>query len=284
MDRIENQPVEGARRACSNAGVSARRACALTTLALATLALTGCSVIGKHESPLPRSGPTMAEVYRNHMNDGGADGAGATPRDRLPARGADEDAVIAQRRSLSEPLNNRFERLPNPDLTLHVFPHLAQGRYPVPGYDTVFPMYETIQYAMPGEVAPRHRDGDSLVYPVPKTGRLAAPDDKAIADAQRKRERLSVLERMSPHAATALGDYDRLYTQRCGSVLSAEQLLAVPANRPAAFDQLMGYAAAGLPMPVAESVECETAPPRAAAAAASEQPASIASTSRGEIR
>ena len=36
-----------------------------------------------------------------------------------------------------------------------VFPHLAKGRYPVPGYATVFPMYESVHYALPGEVAPR---------------------------------------------------------------------------------------------------------------------------------
>ncbi|HET9641887.1 MAG TPA: hypothetical protein VFP68_00665, partial [Burkholderiaceae bacterium] len=42
-----------------------------------------------------------------------------------------------------------------PDLVMHVFPHLARGRYPVPGYVTVFPMYERVEYAMPGEAAPR---------------------------------------------------------------------------------------------------------------------------------
>ena len=278
MDRIDTRQIDLARSARTDARPSTP--CAL---ALAALALAGCSVIGKHESPLPRDGATMAEIYRNHMNGSGAEGEAATPRDRLPLRGADDDSVIAQRRNLSEPLNNRFERLPNPDLMLHVFPHLAQGRYPVPGYDTVFPMYETVQYAMPGEVAPRHREGDSLVYPVPATGRLAPPTDPASADAQRKRERLSVLERMSPNAALALGEYDRRYTQRCGSTLSAEQLLAVPVSRAAEFDRLMGHAAAGLPMPVGDAVACDTAPPRAAAAAAV-QPASIASTSRGESR
>lgn len=194
MDRIEAHSAERAPRACAMT--------ALALAALASLMLAGCTVIGKHESPLPRDGATMAEVYRNHMSGSGAQGEGATPRDRLPSRGADDDAVIVQRRKLSEPLDNRFERLPNPDLTLHVFPHLAQGRYPVPGYDTVFPMYETVQYAMPGEVAPRRRDGDALVYPVPVTGRIAAPDDPVAADAQRKRERLFMVERMSPNAST----------------------------------------------------------------------------------
>ena len=283
MDRIEAPFAKCARRARSNRAANTARACMLTTLMLAALApltLAGCTVIGKHESPLPRDGATMAEVYRNHMSGSGAEGESATPRDRLPARGADDDAVVAQRRKLSEPLDNRFERLPNPDLTLHVFPHLAQGRYPVPGYDTVFPMYETIQYAMPGEVAPRRRDGDSLVYPVPATGRLAPPDDVVAADTQRKRERLSIVERMSPNAALALGEYDRRYTQRCGSTLTTEQLLAVPDSGSRVFDGLMSDLAAGQPMQAGEAVPCDATRSRAAAA----PPASVASTSRREPR
>ena len=34
---------------------------------------------------------------------------------------------------------------------MYVFPHLAQSRYPVPGYFTAFPMYEQVHYQMPGE-------------------------------------------------------------------------------------------------------------------------------------
>lgn len=33
-----------------------------------------------------------------------------------------------------------------------VYPHLARGTYPVPGYVTTFPMYEQTFYALPGEV------------------------------------------------------------------------------------------------------------------------------------
>jgi len=48
----------------------------------------------------------------------------------------------------------RFVRLPNPDLVMYVAPHLSgTARHPVPGYSTVFPMYESIEYALPGEVS-----------------------------------------------------------------------------------------------------------------------------------
>lgn len=50
------------------------------------------------------------------------------------------------------PLQQRFARVPNPDLVMVVFPHMDKQNYPVPGYVTVFPMYEQAVYALPGEV------------------------------------------------------------------------------------------------------------------------------------
>ena len=48
-----------------------------------------------------------------------------------------------------------FPRLPNPTLVMYVFPHLAtEERVPVPGYATTFPIYERVEYGLPGEVSP----------------------------------------------------------------------------------------------------------------------------------
>jgi integrating conjugative element protein (TIGR03755 family) len=86
--------------------------------ALVALALMagGCTALAPRDSPLPREGATMSEIYKNHMTGAPADGvlASAVPRHLLPLRGADEDAIVAERRRLSEPIDNRFERLPNP--------------------------------------------------------------------------------------------------------------------------------------------------------------------------
>ena len=36
---------------------------------------------------------------------------------------------------------------------MFVFPHLAEREgVPVPGYATTFPMYERVEYALPGEI------------------------------------------------------------------------------------------------------------------------------------
>ncbi|EPN3101219.1 TIGR03751 family conjugal transfer lipoprotein, partial [Salmonella enterica] len=48
-------------------------------------------------------------------------------------------------------ITQQFPRLPNPDMVMYLYPHLADGNTPVPGYSTVFPFYSQTQYAMPGE-------------------------------------------------------------------------------------------------------------------------------------
>ena len=55
-------------------------------------------------------------------------------------------------RLLAHHQHRQFQRLPNPDLVMYVFPHLTgTDPVPVPGYTTVFPLYQRVQYAMPGE-------------------------------------------------------------------------------------------------------------------------------------
>ncbi len=49
-------------------------------------------------------------------------------------------------------LSNQFPLLPNPRINLFVYPHLSKDGHPIPGYTTVFPLYETDHYALPHEV------------------------------------------------------------------------------------------------------------------------------------
>ena len=49
-------------------------------------------------------------------------------------------------------LVNLFPRLANPDLVIYVYPHLAtRTRAPIPGYTTVIPLYDRVEYRLPGE-------------------------------------------------------------------------------------------------------------------------------------
>lgn len=143
------------------------RAGGLCACALAAL-LSACSVSGHRESPInavTRGSPTVLDVYRGQGSVVGIHGQASdvplrreSARDLLvsqstprPARASDGDT---QRYWLAlEPMRNRFSRVPNPDFVMVVFPHLSRGKYPVPGYVTVFPMYEQADlYALPGEL------------------------------------------------------------------------------------------------------------------------------------
>nr|WP_321266540.1 TIGR03751 family conjugal transfer lipoprotein [Alcaligenes faecalis] len=131
-------------------------------LALITTAMfSGCTVMMDRESPLnkvTKDSPTVLDVYRgtDYRNEATRQSR-ITPqermRERTQARPINAGDELTQRYwSAIEPMNQRFARLPNPDLVMVVFPHLAKGQYPVPGYVTVFPMYDQTQYALPGEV------------------------------------------------------------------------------------------------------------------------------------
>lgn len=132
------------------------------SLVLAGL-LAGCSVSGPRESPInavTKGSPTVLDIYRGQGEIDGQSAAAdrASARDRLLSASAPRPVQVGdtdtQRYwSALEPMRNRFARVPNPDLVMVVFPHLARGQYPVPGYVTVFPMYEQANlYALPGEI------------------------------------------------------------------------------------------------------------------------------------
>jgi conjugative transfer region lipoprotein (TIGR03751 family) len=133
--------------------------------------LAGCSVAGPRHSPvndITKDSPTVLDIYRGQGVAGGAGQGNAS------ARPAARDLLRDQSRlrpvavgddqtqrywSAVEPMRQRFARIPNPDLVMVVFPHLSAGKYPVPGYVTVFPMYQQTEYGLPGEVQQDLADG-----------------------------------------------------------------------------------------------------------------------------
>ncbi|UZE16060.1 TIGR03751 family conjugal transfer lipoprotein [Pseudomonas sp. B21-054] len=124
--------------------------------ALAVIALTGCAT--NTQDLLSHDGSTMLEVWNRQTTGSSNEQSGQ----RLL------EARQALRRPLTEPLvssfsapytrtaqneiQRQFHRLPNPDLVMYVFPHRAGTEaVPVPGYSTVFPLHQRVQYALPGE-------------------------------------------------------------------------------------------------------------------------------------
>ncbi|ECA1950180.1 TIGR03751 family conjugal transfer lipoprotein [Salmonella enterica subsp. enterica serovar Virchow] len=114
--------------------------------------LAGCGTT--KEEILPAGGHTMKALWQNNAPSGQpAVRARETLRRPLNAAEQRGDTLLAESysRSQESEISQQFPRLPNPDMVMYVFPHLAAGTAPVPGYSTVFPFYSQTQYALPGE-------------------------------------------------------------------------------------------------------------------------------------
>lgn len=106
-------------------------------LALASISLAACSSMSGNV--VPEKGPTMEEVYDS------------MEKDKVPSQTVMQAKTIDANVHLYT-ANSSFHKLPNPELTMYVFPHLAGNEeVPVPGYFTVFNAYAQDHYALPNE-------------------------------------------------------------------------------------------------------------------------------------
>jgi len=119
------------------------------------IALLGAGCSTSKDELLPHGDKNMMDVW----NQGSSGSSSASNRLLLDARQdlrrplevQGEDKTRFTRTAQNE-IYSQFKRLPNPDLVMYVFPHLAgSDPAPIPGYTTVFPLYQRVQYAMPGE-------------------------------------------------------------------------------------------------------------------------------------
>ena len=128
----------------------------------AAVALCGCAT--SKDELITHGGHTMLDIWQQSAGDGGGGNGQVARRQLLDARqslrrpwtDADTHAAHAEQvrytRTARNEIHRQFQRLPNPDLAMYVYPHLAgTDPVPVPGYTTVFPLYQRVQYAMPGE-------------------------------------------------------------------------------------------------------------------------------------
>lgn len=119
-----------------------------------TLLVSACST--SKDELLPHGDNTMLDVWEQGTSGSNGSTAGRQLLDArqdmrrsLQAHQADKSLFT---RTAQNEIYSQFKRLPNPDLVMYVFPHLAgSDPAPIPGYSTVFPLYQRVQYAMPGE-------------------------------------------------------------------------------------------------------------------------------------
>ncbi|QTP61135.1 TIGR03751 family conjugal transfer lipoprotein [Billgrantia antri] len=139
------------RAARSAAKSSARPLAALMTILL----VAGCAT--SQEELMPVGDTTMMEIWQHQAGHSTGERRLLDVRSEL-RRPLDSPELVSVQlrysRDASNEIYSQFRRLPNPDLVMYVFPHLAgTEQVPVPGYSTVFPLYQRTQYAMPGESA-----------------------------------------------------------------------------------------------------------------------------------
>jgi len=124
----------------------------IAALGLISLVLAGCA--STKDAVLPQNGPSMKAIYEAHVEEMNARDPQVISHElgnRPILTG--EAALRGYTRESFNEIDVLFPRLPNPTLVMYVFPHLAgDARAPVPGYTTAFPMYEQVEYALPGEV------------------------------------------------------------------------------------------------------------------------------------
>ncbi|HEY4437203.1 MAG TPA: TIGR03751 family conjugal transfer lipoprotein [Lelliottia sp.] len=118
---------------------------------LLSLLLTACSTDQKTLLPVDEN-TTMLNIWGRQNNDAQA----LYDARSILRRPLDDATLNAQQQQATRSDGNStqtlFRRLPNPDLEMYIFPHLAGSEgVPVPGYTTVFPFYNRVQYALPGE-------------------------------------------------------------------------------------------------------------------------------------
>lgn len=123
---------------------------------LVATVIVGCTT--NTEKMLTHDGHTMMDVW-NRQTSGSQ--SGRVTQQLLDARQALRRPLIEPlvpstsqpyTRTAQNEIYRQFHRLPNPDLVMYVFPHRAGTEaVPVPGYSTVFPLHQRVQYAIPGE-------------------------------------------------------------------------------------------------------------------------------------
>lgn len=117
----------------------------------ALLLLAGCAA--DTQKLLPHGDATMLDIWNQQASPSTRQLLDARQTLRRPLQSplpiVDQTPYT---RTAQNEIYRQFQRLPNPDLVMYVFPHLAgSDPVPVPGYSTVFPLYQRVQYAMPGE-------------------------------------------------------------------------------------------------------------------------------------
>jgi len=119
--------------------------CLITIACLSSLML-GCST--KEKVFKKEDTKTMKQIYNEKFSERKA--VDKQTRD-LREQTSTENQVDYTRTASSE-LTTLFPEIPNPKLSMYVYPHITPSNLPVPGYSTTFFMFKERYFALPGEL------------------------------------------------------------------------------------------------------------------------------------
>jgi len=121
---------------------------------LAPILLNGCS--NMMSSRMPSGSASMREAYNDAINGTGSSNLSDVTPSKAYSITQKTRIYTAYTRTQKNEIDSQFPQLPNPSIVMYVYPHEAGSGFnktPIPGYSTVFPIYQHVYYAMPGEIA-----------------------------------------------------------------------------------------------------------------------------------
>ena len=115
-------------------------------LILSSISLSACSNMAGNV--VPRTGPTMEQVYDNMEHE--INGKNIT---QIKSNSPPIPTELNIKSSLPvNAKNSVFRKIPNPELKMYVYPHLAgRDEIPIPGYYTAFDAYTQNHYGLKNE-------------------------------------------------------------------------------------------------------------------------------------
>ncbi|MDC0434756.1 TIGR03751 family conjugal transfer lipoprotein [bacterium] len=128
------------------------------------------------------SGPKVVDVMRgNGPNGSGNNNNNHEKEDQLVNRNRGSSSIghEAYTRTSANEIRQLFPTLPNPTIPLYIHAHPvvedSTGEVlPVPGYTTIFPLYQRVEYALPSEL-PASRVSQTDQFPTDASDGKDAP-------------------------------------------------------------------------------------------------------------
>ncbi|MDP8051514.1 TIGR03751 family conjugal transfer lipoprotein [Pasteurella atlantica] len=113
-----------------------------------SVTLVGCSTQNNKQSLLPDSGANTLEIIKGSNNTDVLYGEGQKSSYKgemiLPSY---HPSSYYSDNHINE-LKRDFKKVPNPEIIGYIYPHLNNNQFPIPGYFTIFNLYDKTHFAL----------------------------------------------------------------------------------------------------------------------------------------